>query len=115
MFDYHSAIQRQIEHVRPRPYSFDAFQDRRLRKARRRRVGAAGLGLLVAALVVASVIGALQARRHAIGPATRPITPSNVSRLGLFWSRNTGASIDSSPTVSGKRVYVTNTAGALLA
>ena len=56
MSDYGPAIQRQMERVRPRPYSFEAFQDRRLRKARRSRVKAAGLGLLVGALVVVSVI-----------------------------------------------------------
>ena len=114
MSDLRSAIEREIERVQPRPYSFEAFDDRRLRAARKRRAAATVLGLAVGATVIASMIFALRGRED-VTPATRPISPANVSALRLFWSRDTGASIDSAPVVAGDRVYVTNTAGTLLA
>jgi outer membrane protein assembly factor BamB len=114
MSDYRSAIEREIERVQPRPYSFEVFNDRRLRAARRRRAGATVLGVLMGATVVLSMVYALRGREHPT-PATPPISPQDVSDLHVAWSRDTGASIDSTPVVVGDRVYVTNTAGTLLA
>ncbi len=114
MSDARSVIEREMERVEPRPYSFEAFQDRRRRDARRRRAGATVLGLLVGATVVLSMIYALRGREHPT-PATPPISPETASDLHVFWSRDTGASINSTPVVAGDRVYVTNTGGSLLA
>lgn len=114
MSEYRSAIERELERVRPRPYSIEVFHDRRLRAARRRRTTASVLGIVVGATVILSMVAALRGRENAV-PATPPITPEDVSSLGLSWSHDTGASIESTPVVAGDRVYVTNTGGTLLA
>jgi outer membrane protein assembly factor BamB len=114
MSDLRSAIEREIERIEPRSYPYEAFQGRRLRAARRRRAAATGLGLLVGALLVVSMVLVLRGRGGG-APATTPITPEHVSSLRLYWSHDTGASIDSAPVVAGDRVYVTDSGGELLA
>ena len=64
-------------------------------------------------LVVLSIIMGLRSRTLP-RPAT-PITPFTVSSLRVAWTDDTGASINSPPTVVGDRVYLTNSAGKVLA
>jgi outer membrane protein assembly factor BamB len=114
MSDLRSVIEREIGRVEPLPYPYEAFQDRRLRAARRRRAAATGLGLLVGIALVVSMMLVLRGREGG-APATPPITPKSVSGLRRFWSGDTGGTIHSSPVVAGNRVYVTNRSGTLLA
>ena len=80
---------------------------------RRRRTTAGVVGVVVGGLVVLSIIMGLRSRTIP-RPAT-PITPFTVSSLRVAWTDDTGASINSPPTVVGDRVYVTNSAGKVLA
>ncbi len=114
MSDARSVIEREMERVEPRPYSFEAFQDRRRRDARRRRAGATVLGLLVGATVVLSMIYALRGREHPTPGDPSDLTRDRVRPPRLLVARYR-CRINSTPVVAGDRVYVTNKGGSLLA
>jgi outer membrane protein assembly factor BamB len=113
MREYRPAIQQELRRIEPLPYDVSTFHDRRARAARRRRVSAAAVGILVGGVVVASLASILS-EWNASEPASTPITPSTVSALDVAWSADAGASIDSAPVVSGGRIFVTTTAGTLI-
>src|SRR6185436_3809803 len=106
MSDFRSAIDRALERNDPRWFTVETFHERRLRIDRRRRTTAGVVGVVVGGLVVLSIVMGL--RSWTVPRPATPITPFTVSSLGVAWSDDTGASINSPPTVVGDRVYVTN-------
>jgi outer membrane protein assembly factor BamB len=88
------------------PDSFERLTRRRAHRARTRRITEGALALVLVILLVAALVGTLARRQQRSVPLNGPITPSNVSQLGLVWSSPAGAGVDTQALVVGGHVYV---------
>lgn len=95
------------------PDAFERLVRRQAQRARTRKITEATLALLLAIALVASLVGALALRQQRQEPLNGPITPSNVSDLGLVWASPTGVGIEAAPLVVGDHVYVLDYSGRL--
>jgi outer membrane protein assembly factor BamB len=88
------------------PDSFERLTRRRAQRARTRKITAGALALVLVVALVAALVGTLARRQQRSVPLNGPITPSNVTQLGLLWSSQVGGSMESAPLVVGDRVFV---------
>jgi Tol biopolymer transport system component len=88
MSEYRSLIEREMDRVRPRPFTLDSFLRRRNRRLRNQRIGVAAMALVVAIAGVGGAIWALRSRDRSI-PA-RPIPSPLPSNGGITFFRLEG-------------------------
>ena len=88
------------------PDSFERLVRRRARRERTRKITDGALAFILVVLLVAALAGALALRRQRSEPLNGPITPSNVSQLGLVWSSPAGGALATQALVVGGHVYV---------
>ncbi len=79
MSDLRSIVDRELERVELRPFTLDGFHRRRDRKRRNQRIAAGGVGVAVALVLIAALVGTSIFRSRRI-PASTPsptlVTPS---------------------------------------
>ena len=89
------------------PDAFDRLVRRRAKRERTRKIADGALALILVVLLVAALAGALALRRQRPEPLNGPITPSNVSQLGLVWSSPpSDRSIGAAPLAVDDHVFV---------
>jgi hypothetical protein len=91
-----------------RPY--DAFQRRRDRKRRQKRVGSALVAIVVAAAAVGSLIHVFNASKLE-PPANHTVSPADLKNLKLEWSTSSGKVAEVQPLVTRSTVVVSGDNG----
>lgn len=104
MTDIHDVLLRRQREIRIHPGAFDRLVRRRTRRRRAQAATSAAVALAVAA-VAAWTVGHAFDRRGSL-PATRPITPDNVSGLRVAWKAHVGDAAQVAPIVSSTHVFV---------